>query len=203
MLPNHAPLVVAEQFGTLESLFPGRIDLGLGRAPGTDQATARALRRTLASDPEAFPHDVLELMSYFSPAARTDGEGRARRGLNVPIYILGLEPVRRAGCRGARAALRLCVALRAGADDAGDRDLSRPASVPSAEHSTAVPHPRRERRCRGHRRGGTLPGHVRPRGLRQPAPRHADRAAAAEPRNSTGKSCRSDSFRSTRSPPWP
>jgi luciferase family oxidoreductase group 1 len=59
MLPNHAPLVVAEQFGTLESLFPGRIDLGLGRAPGTDSNTARALRRTLASNPEAFPADVL------------------------------------------------------------------------------------------------------------------------------------------------
>ena len=67
MLPNHAPLIVAEQFGTLESLFPGRIDLGLGRAPGTDQRTAHALRRTLASDPDAFPHDVLELMSYFQP----------------------------------------------------------------------------------------------------------------------------------------
>jgi luciferase family oxidoreductase group 1 len=89
MLPNHAPLVVAEQFGTLESLFPGRIDLGLGRAPGTDGATARALRRTLASNPDAFPHDVLELMSYFSPE-----EGQAVRaipgaGLRVPIYILG------------------------------------------------------------------------------------------------------------------
>src|SRR6188474_716696 len=66
MLPNHAPLVIAEQFGTLESLFPGRIDLGLGRAPGTDPATAYALRRTLASDPDAFPQDVLELMRYFA-----------------------------------------------------------------------------------------------------------------------------------------
>jgi luciferase family oxidoreductase group 1 len=89
MLPNHAPLVVAEQFGTLESLFPGRIDLGLGRAPGTDPATARALRRTLASNPEEFPQDVLELMSYFAP-----GPGQAVRavpgaGLRVPIYILG------------------------------------------------------------------------------------------------------------------
>jgi luciferase family oxidoreductase group 1 len=89
MLPNHAPLVVAEQFGTLESLFPGRIDLGLGRAPGTDPTTARALRRTLASNPEAFPADVLELMAYFRP-----GEGQAvnavpGRGLDVPIYILG------------------------------------------------------------------------------------------------------------------
>ena len=89
MLPNHAPLVVAEQFGTLESLFPGRIDLGLGRAPGTDHTTARALRRTLASDPDAFPQDILELMSYFMP-----GDGQAVRavpgaGLKVPIYILG------------------------------------------------------------------------------------------------------------------
>src|SRR5262249_19767539 len=64
MLPNHAPLVIAEQFGTLESLYPGRIDLGLGRAPGSDHATARALRRNLASDPEEFPRDVLELMDY-------------------------------------------------------------------------------------------------------------------------------------------
>lgn len=89
MLPNHAPLVVAEQFGTLESLFPGRIDLGLGRAPGTDQRTAYALRRTLASNPEAFPQDVLELLSYFQP---DDGEAvRAvpGAGLNVPLYILG------------------------------------------------------------------------------------------------------------------
>src|SRR5262245_28012969 len=64
MLPNHAPLVIAEQFGTLEALFPGRVDLGLGRAPGTDPVTARALRRTLESDPDLFPRDVLELMSY-------------------------------------------------------------------------------------------------------------------------------------------
>jgi luciferase family oxidoreductase group 1 len=89
MLPNHAPLVVAEQFGTLESLFPGRIDLGLGRAPGSDQRTAIALRRTLASDPDAFPQDVLELLSYFEP-----DDGQAVRavpgsGLRVPLYILG------------------------------------------------------------------------------------------------------------------
>ena len=89
MLPNHAPLIVAEQFGTLESLFPGRIDLGLGRAPGTDQRTAHALRRTLASNPDAFPQDVLELISYFQPE-----DGHAVRavpgtGLDVPIYILG------------------------------------------------------------------------------------------------------------------
>jgi luciferase family oxidoreductase group 1 len=89
MLPNHAPLVVAEQFGTLESLFPGRIDLGLGRAPGTDPNTARALRRTLASNPEAFPSDVLELMSYFHPQHGQAVKAVPGGGLNVPIFILG------------------------------------------------------------------------------------------------------------------
>ena len=89
MLPNHSPLVIAEQFGTLESLYPGRIDLGLGRAPGTDQATARALRRTLASDPDAFPQDVLELMSYFAPQDGQPVRAVPGAGLSVPIYILG------------------------------------------------------------------------------------------------------------------
>ena len=89
MLPNHAPLIVAEQFGTLESLFPGRIDLGLGRAPGTDHATARALRHTLVSDPEAFPQDILELMSYFAPREGQTVRAVPGSGLDVPIYILG------------------------------------------------------------------------------------------------------------------
>lgn len=90
MLPNHAPLVVAEQFGTLESLFPGRIDLGLGRAPGSDQATARALRRTLNSDPEAFPQDVLELLGYFGPPQEGQRvQAVPGQGLNVPVWILG------------------------------------------------------------------------------------------------------------------
>jgi luciferase family oxidoreductase group 1 len=70
MLPNHSPLIVAEQFGTLESLYPGRIDLGLGRAPGSDQRTAQALRRNLASDPDEFPRDVQELADYFYPHQR-------------------------------------------------------------------------------------------------------------------------------------
>ena len=90
MLPNHSPLVIAEQFGTLESLFPGRIDLGLGRAPGSDQATARALRRDLNADPNEFPQDVVELMHYFEPVS--DGQ-RVRAvpgaGLKVPVWILG------------------------------------------------------------------------------------------------------------------
>ena len=89
MLPNHAPLIVAEQFGTLESLYPGRIDLGLGRAPGTDHATARALRRTLASEPEAFPHDITELMAYFAPRDGQTVRAVPGSGLSVPIYILG------------------------------------------------------------------------------------------------------------------
>ena len=89
MLPNHSPLQVAEQFGTLASLYPGRIDLGLGRAPGTDQPTARALRRYFDSA-EQFPQDVQELLRYFEPVH----EGQAVRavpgaGLDVPVWLLG------------------------------------------------------------------------------------------------------------------
>ncbi|HEY9279578.1 MAG TPA: LLM class flavin-dependent oxidoreductase [Eoetvoesiella sp.] len=89
MLPNHSPLVIAEQFGTLESLHPGRIDLGLGRAPGSDQITARALRRNLASDADEFPRDVVELMDYFSPEPRQPVRAVPGRGLNIPVWILG------------------------------------------------------------------------------------------------------------------
>ncbi|PKO51688.1 MAG: LLM class flavin-dependent oxidoreductase, partial [Betaproteobacteria bacterium HGW-Betaproteobacteria-21] len=91
MLPNHAPLVIAEQFGTLESLFPGRIDLGLGRAPGTDQRTARALRRHLDADSaESFPQDVLELQAYFKPAVPNQAvQAVPGAGLDVPIWLLG------------------------------------------------------------------------------------------------------------------
>jgi len=90
MLPNHAPLVIAEQFGTLEALYPGRIDLGLGRAPGTDQRTAQALRRTLQGDVNDFPRDVLELQHYFS-TVQPDQFVQAvpGAGLNLPIWILG------------------------------------------------------------------------------------------------------------------
>src|ERR1044071_86136 len=90
MLPNHAPLVIAEQFGTLETLYPGRIDLGIGRAPGTDQRTMRALRRTLSNVEEDFPRDVAELLSYFAPA-RPGQRVRAvpGEGLRVPVWLLG------------------------------------------------------------------------------------------------------------------
>jgi len=88
MLPNHAPLVIAEQFGTLATLYPGRIDLGLGRAPGSDMQTTTALRRNLSTDPDDFARDVVELMGYF------DGDSRQvaavpGAGVEVPVWILG------------------------------------------------------------------------------------------------------------------
>lgn len=89
MLPNHAPLVIAEQFGTLESLFPGRIDLGLGRAPGGDQLTARALRRNFGSNGDSFPQDVQELMGYFAAPQGASPRAIPGTGLKIPIYILG------------------------------------------------------------------------------------------------------------------
>lgn len=89
MLPNHSPLIIAEQFGTLESLYPGRIDLGLGRAPGSDQVVARALRRHLDTDPEAFPQDVLELMEYFSAESRLPVTAVPGKGLAPQFWILG------------------------------------------------------------------------------------------------------------------
>lgn len=90
MLPNHSPLVIAEQFGTLEYLYPGRIDLGLGRAPGSDQVTARALRRNLVEGPNDFPESLMELRRYFSTENKTS-KVRAipGEGLNIPIWLLG------------------------------------------------------------------------------------------------------------------
>ena len=90
MLPNHAPLVIAEQFGTLDALYPGRIDLGLGRAPGTDQLTSQALRRTLGGSVDSFPQDVLELQAYLGQAQ--EGQrvlATPGTGSNVPLWVLG------------------------------------------------------------------------------------------------------------------
>jgi luciferase family oxidoreductase group 1 len=90
MLPNHAPLLIAEQFGTLAALHPGRVELGLGRAPGSDQLTARAMRRTLHSTGEEFPQDVVELMAYFRPPEPGQMlQAVPGAGLDVPIWILG------------------------------------------------------------------------------------------------------------------
>ncbi len=89
MLPNHSPLVIAEQFGTLEALYPGRIDLGLGRAPGSDQATARAMRRNLMTDADEFPRDVVELMDLMSDHPRQSIRAVPGLGAKVPVWILG------------------------------------------------------------------------------------------------------------------
>ncbi len=89
MLPNHSPLVIAEQFGTLATLYPGRIDLGLGRAPGSDQLTAQAMRRNLTG-PDTFPQDVVELRQYFQPAQPGQAvQAVPGAGLEVPMWILG------------------------------------------------------------------------------------------------------------------
>ncbi len=90
MLPNHAPLLIAEQFGTLAALHPGRVELGLGRAPGSDQITARAVRRALLGGADSFPQDVVELMHYFAPAEPDQAvQAVPGAGLEVPIWILG------------------------------------------------------------------------------------------------------------------
>ena len=89
MLPNHAPLVIAEQFGTLDALFPGRVDLGLGRAPGTDRTAAMAMRRNLNSDENQFPRDVVELMDYFRHDPARQVRAIPGEGQNVPVWILG------------------------------------------------------------------------------------------------------------------
>ncbi|MSO91298.1 MAG: LLM class flavin-dependent oxidoreductase [Acetobacteraceae bacterium] len=90
MLPNHAPLIIAEQFGTLAALHPGRIELGIGRAPGSDQITARAMRRNLHADANDFPHDVVELMRYFQPTEPNQPiQAIPGAGLDIPFWILG------------------------------------------------------------------------------------------------------------------
>ena len=128
MLPNHPPLVVAEQFGTLESLYPGRIDLALGRAPGSDQLTARALRRS-PSDADTFPQDVFELMSYFKAPPGQRVRAIPGAGLNIPIWILGssLFGAQMAAELGLPYAFR--IALCAGAHDGRHQSVS--AGVPS------------------------------------------------------------------------
>ena len=119
MLPNHSPLVIAEQFGTLEALYPGRIDLGLGRAPGTDQLTLQALRRA----PDAaqdFPRDVIELQALFAEAGPTQQVQRgAGRRHQCPFMDSRLEPIWRAARRDPRAAVRLRLAFRARRADGG------------------------------------------------------------------------------------
>ncbi len=154
MLPNHAPLTIAEQFGTLAELHPGRIDLGLGRAPGSDQQTMRALRRD-PSSAESFPQDVLELQGYLTGPSRVPGiEATPGKGTNVPLYILG------SSLFGAQlaAALGLPYAFASHFAPArvGRRDRDLPPRVPPIRTACrAVRDRRRQRdRRRRHRRGG-------------------------------------------------
>ena len=118
MLPNHSPLVIAEQFGTLASLFPGRIELGLGRAPGTDQATVRALRRDPIAAADRFPDDVLELQHFFEePEPGQKVRAVPGMGLEGADLAAGVEFVQRAVGGADGIAVRVCVAFCAGGDD--------------------------------------------------------------------------------------
>ena len=127
MLPNHAPLIIAEQFGTLARLFPGRIDLGLGRAPGTDQLTVRALRRDACRMPTTFRRTCSSCRRFFAPVRPGPAHaGRAGGGHRRAAVDPRIQHLRRAARRRARPALRLRLAFRAGRAAAGARDLSQP-----------------------------------------------------------------------------
>ncbi len=124
MLPNHAPLVIAEQFGTLDALFPGGSTLGSAARRDPDQIVARAMRRNLESDANAFPRDVVELQSYFADDGQTGVRATPGAGADVALWILWIEHVRGATRRDAGAALCFCLAFCAGCAGPGDRDLS-------------------------------------------------------------------------------
>jgi luciferase family oxidoreductase group 1 len=145
MLPNHSPLVIAEQFGTLESLFPGRIDPGLGRAPGSNQITAIALRRNASVD--TFPQDVAELLAYFrEPVPGQKVKAVPGAGLHVPVWILG-SSLFGAQLAAEVGSVRLRVALRAGADAGGDSRLPEPTPTLRVLRSVS-PHAGAQRRRR-------------------------------------------------------
>jgi alkanesulfonate monooxygenase SsuD/methylene tetrahydromethanopterin reductase-like flavin-dependent oxidoreductase (luciferase family) len=170
MLPNHAPLVIAEQFGTLEALYPGRIDLGLGRAPGTDQLTAHALRRTLSGDVDAFPTTCKSCRLF----RRRPDRPASVRAFPAPAprrrVDPGFQPVWRAARGRAGPALRLRLALRARVADAGDRAV--PADLQTfGAPAKASPDAGRERRRRRDRRRGPPPADVAAAGVRKPAQR--------------------------------
>jgi alkanesulfonate monooxygenase SsuD/methylene tetrahydromethanopterin reductase-like flavin-dependent oxidoreductase (luciferase family) len=173
MLPNHSPLVIAEQFGTLESLYPGRIDLGLGRAPGSDQATSRALRRTLQTDADEFPRDVVELMDFMSESPRQSVRAVPGTGLKVPVWILG------SSLFGAQLAAMLGLPYAFASHFAPGQmmhaiELYRATFKPSAARQ-ALRHAGLQRVRRGHRRRGGAAGHLDAAGLRAAAHRPASR----------------------------
>ena len=179
MLPNHSPLQIAEQFGTLESLFPGRVDLGLGRAPGTDQAAAQALRRNLQTDPDQFPRDVVELMDYLQPHE----PGRRVRaipgeGLDIPIWILG------SSLFGAQLAAHLGLPYAFASHFAPTQMMEalhvyRAAFRPSAQLERPYVDARLQRLRRRHGRGSGAARDLADAGVRGPADRSARSPAAA------------------------
>ena len=159
MLPNHAPYVIAEQFGTLATLFPGRIDLGLGRAPGTDQKTLAALRRVPA-DAEHFPQDVLELQAFLAPVAAGQAiEAVPGSGTEVPLYILG------SSLFGAQLAAELGLPFGF-ASHFSPQQLDAALAIyrgrfkPSTTADRAARHGRRQRHRRGNRRRGAAARHL-------------------------------------------
>lgn len=114
MLPNHSPLVIAEQFGTLNTLYPGRIDLGLGRAPGSDQRTMMALRRHMSGDIDNFPRDVAELVDWFDARDPNPHVRPVPLWRENPGVVIRLQPLQRTTGGAARPAVCLCLTLRAG-----------------------------------------------------------------------------------------
>ena len=174
MLPNHSPLVIAEQFGTLESLFPGRIDLGLGRAPGSDQVTAVALRRHLNVD--SFPQDVQELIALFrEPAPGQRVRAVPGAGLHVPIWILG------SSLFGAQLAAELGLPFAFASHFAPAQMMSAieiyrsqfsPADCPGRARAPA-PDARRQRRRGRHRRGSAAALYLAPADVSRAPPRHS------------------------------
>ena len=133
MLPNHSPLVMASNSGRSKVAVSRPDRLGAGRAPGSDQATARALRRNLASDPDEFPQDVLELMGYFAPPAAGQRVGRSRRGAQGTDLDLGFEPLRGASRRARWGCPLHSPRISRRPDDGGDRrSIARDSAVPAA-----------------------------------------------------------------------
>src|ERR1700682_2975880 len=183
MLPNHAPLVIAEQFGTLASLYPGRIDLGLGRAPGAGMPTTRGLRRDSKSTGDDFPWDVQELQTYFEPAE----PGQKIRavpgaGLRVPIWVAGVKLFRRTACSDTGIAVRLCVAFRAHRHDAGTPSVSKWLQTVEAVQA-AIHDVGRECHRRCYRRRGAPPFHLAPASLHTTSARNAGANSAADRRH--------------------
>ena len=179
MLPNHAPLQVAEQFGTLASLYPGRVDLGLGRAPGTDHAAAFALRRTLQANPDEFPRDVMEVIDYFrDPQPGQQVRAVPGAGLRVPIWILG------SSLFGAQVAAALGLPFSFASHFAPQLlhqaiEIYRERFTPSEHAVEALRDARREHRRGRHRCGRAFTRVVRPAVVCEPSRRPSDRAAAA------------------------